>query len=117
MAGRGSFFVAAALAALLIRPGAGDGREPACVATFNPDTILRGAQSVSVTYGLSEPIGAITRVTTADASGLRVAGMDTTTTMLTFDTQAAVVGDWDVTIHGTPENTCVGTVHVKGMER
>lgn len=117
MAGRSSLFVAAALAALMFRPGPGDARDGACIATLDPDTVLRGAPATEVTYGLSEEIGTIGQVTAPEQSGLRVSGVDPTTTMVTLDTQAAVVGDWDLTFHGSDEKTCVGTLHVEGIEK
>lgn len=122
MAGSKPIYFAVALAVLIIRPGAWEATSlnvapDACVATLDPDTVLRGAPAVAVTYGLSEVIGPIEKVTTPEDSQLKVSGVDPTATMVTFDTQSTVVGAWDVTFHGSDQRTCTGTLNVKGMER
>jgi hypothetical protein len=87
-----------------------------CIATFVPDTILRGAEAVTVTYGLTEEIGAIQKVVADEASGITVAGVDPTSTTVTLNTQAASVGEWGLEVRGESETTCYGLVNVQGLE-
>lgn len=87
-----------------------------CIATLEPDTVLRGAESAALTYGLSEDIGTVGRVTAPADSRITVSGIDPANTQVTLNTQSAELGDWELTFHGANDLTCAGMVHVKGME-
>jgi hypothetical protein len=86
-----------------------------CTATFDPDTVLRGAESVRVTYELSEEIGAISEVSPDVESGIHVLAMDSTHSSITLNTTSAVVGDWQLLFLGENERTCQGTLGVAGI--
>jgi hypothetical protein len=87
-----------------------------CIATLTPDSVLRGADPVNVTYGLSEPIGSVSRVMPDQGSGIIVTAVDSAQSLLTLDTNAAEAGSWNLTFHGSEERTCGGTIYVRGME-
>ena len=86
-----------------------------CAATFDPDTVLRGAESASVRYELSEDIGAISEVTPDEESGIKVSSVDPTKTTITLNTVSAVVGEWQLVFLGENEKTCEGQLGVAGI--
>jgi len=87
-----------------------------CTATFEPDTVLRGAQSVSVKYALSEQIGVISQVTPDEESGIQVSNVDSTRSTITLSTVSAVPGDWQLVFLGENEKSCEGILGVAGMD-
>lgn len=87
-----------------------------CIATFVPDSILRGAEAVTVTYGLTEEIGTVQKVVADEASGIKVSGVDPTSTTVTLNTTGALVGEWGLEVRGEAETTCYGVVHVQGLD-
>lgn len=85
-----------------------------CAATFSPTEITAQQEPVQVEYTLSTPIGTVTEATPESMSGLEVTDHDAGTRMLTVDASGATAGEWDITLHGDAEATCVGTLQVQG---
>jgi hypothetical protein len=86
-----------------------------CAATFDPDTVLRGAESAIVKYELSEQIGDVSAVTPDEESGIKISGVDPTQSTITLNTVSAVVGEWQLVLHGENEKTCAGALGVAGI--
>lgn len=85
-----------------------------CAATFTPAEITAQQEPVQVEYMLSTPIGTITEAAAEAQSGVEVTEHDATARTLTLDVSGATAGEWDITLHGDAEATCVGTLQVGG---
>lgn len=85
-----------------------------CAATFTPTEIPAQQEPVEVEYTLSAPIGTVTDAAPEAMSGLEVTDHDAGTRTLTLDASGATAGEWDITLHGDAEATCVGTLQVQG---
>lgn len=85
-----------------------------CSATLTPAEITAQQEPVQVQYTLSTPIGAISEATPEAQSGLEVTEHDAAARTLTLDASGATAGEWDITLHGDAEATCVATLQVQG---
>jgi hypothetical protein len=84
-----------------------------CAATLSPDTVTVGAQSVGVSYALSEQIGKVGVITVDEGSGLTVVSFNADESVMQLNTNSGVPGSWEVRFAGEAEKTCTGRLAVK----
>lgn len=94
--------------------GAAEPDRRQCAATFTPAEISAQQEPLQVEYMLTTPIGTVTDATPEAMSGLEVTDHAAAARTLTLDTSGALAGEWDITLHGDAEATCVGTLQVAG---
>ncbi len=85
-----------------------------CAATVTPSEISAQQEPLQVEYMLTTPIGTVTDATPEAMSGLQVTDHDAGSRTLTLDASGASPGEWDITLHGDAEATCVGRLQVEG---